>query len=255
MPYHDKNSLSQNFIKYPELVRELLLETDITKNDLVLEIGPGFGIITHELCRQSAQVIAIEKDEVLGKNLIDSTKNISNLKIYLSDFLDFRLPNQNYKVFANIPFAITSEIISKFLKSTPLPDSMYFLMQLESAQKFVGSPETLSSLSVKPWYQVRIVGDIDRSNFTKKPQVKIVFIEFKKRPLPFIKDEDKSAYRDFISYGFKQWQPTFLESYKKIFTYPQLKKIAKTFKIGTQTLTEVSFDNWLQIFKCYIKMC
>lgn len=255
MPYHDKTSLSQNFIKYPELVRELLLESDITKNDTVLEIGPGHGVITKELCCQSAQVIAIEKDEVLGNNLIESTKNIPNLKVIINDFLKYHLPTTPYKVFANIPFAITSEIISKFLKTTPIPGSMYFLMQLETAQKFVGSPETLSSLLVKPWYQVRIIGDIDRSNFTKKPQVQIVFIEFKKRPLPFIKDENKADYYDFVNYGFKQWQPTFLDSYKKLLTYPQLKKIEKTFKITDLKLTEVSFDTWLQIFKTYLKVC
>lgn len=255
MPYHDKTSLSQNFIKYPELVRELLTETDITKNDTLLEIGPGFGVITRELCHYSAQVIAIEKDEVLGNNLINSTKNIPNLKIIIKDFLKYRLPTTSYKVFANIPFAITSEIVTKFLNSPLLPDSMYFLMQLETAQKFVGSPETLSSLLAKPWYEIKIIGDIDRSNFTKKPQVQIVFIEFKKRPFPFIKDENKADYYDFVNYGFKQWQPSFLDSYKKLLTYPQLKKIEKTFKVTGLKLTQVSFDTWLQIFKTYLKLC
>jgi len=176
------------------------------------------------------------------------------LEIHLDDFLKFKLPTTPYKVFANIPFSLTSEIVSRFLKSTPLPESMYFLMQYEAAQKFVGLPESQSSLLCKPWYEIKIIGDVDRSNFTKKPQIIVVFVEFNKRSLPFIKDEFKKEYRDFILYGFNQWQPTFLDSYKKVFTYTQLKNIEKMFKLTNLKLTEVSFDTWLQIFKTYLKI-
>lgn len=254
MPYHQKDSLSQNFIKFPELAAELVASSDITHNDLVLEIGPGFGVITKQLVKVCRSVIAIEKDPTLAQKLIDSTKDISNLEIHLDDFLKFKLPTSPYKVFANIPFSLTAEIISRFLKSTPLPESMYFLMQYETAQKFVGEPESQSSLLCKPWYEVKIIGDVDRSNFTKKPQIIVVFTEFKKRPQPFIKDEYKKEYRDFIIYGFNQWQPTFLDSYQKIFTYPQLKTFERTFKLTNLRPTQVSFDIWLQIFKTYLKI-
>lgn len=254
MPYHQKDSLSQNFIKFPELAAELIASSDINKNDVILEIGPGHGIITKELIKVSKQIIAIEKDPELAKKLIESAKNIPNLEIHLEDILKYKLPLTPYKVFANIPFSLTAEIIAKFLKSTPQPDSMYFLMQFETAQKFVGHPESQSSLLSKPWYEIKIIGDIDRSNFTKKPQIIVVFIEFKKRPLPFIKEENKRDYRDFITYGFTQWQPTFLESYKKLFTYTQLKNLEKTFKLTHLKLTEVSFDTWLQVFKTYLKI-
>ena len=254
MPYHQKDSPSQNFIKFPELVSELLASSDINKNDLVLEVGPGHGVITRELIKVSRQVMAIEKDLGLAQNLIESTKNIPNLKIFSEDFLKFKLPSASYKVFANIPFSLTAEIVNKFLKSTPLPDSMYFLMQEEAAQKFVGNPETQSSLLCKPWYEIKIIGDIDRTNFTLKPQVRIVLIEFKKRPLPFIKEENKREFRDFITYGFRQWQPTFLETYQKIFTYPQLKTLEKTYHLTALKPTQVSFDTWLQVFKTYLKI-
>lgn len=254
MPYHQKDSLSQNFIKFSELAAELIASSNISQNDLVLEIGPGHGVITKQLIKVCRQVIAVEKDPTLAQKLIDSTKDIPNLEIHLDDFLKFKLPASPYKVFANIPFSLTAEIISRFLKSTPLPESMYFLMQFEAAQKFVGQPESQSSLLCKPWYEIKIIGDIDRSNFTKKPQIIVVFVEFKKRPFPFIKDEFKNEYRDFILYGFNQWQPTFLESYQKVFTYPQLKTFEKTFKLTGLKPTEVSFDSWLQIFKTYLKI-
>jgi 16S rRNA A1518/A1519 N6-dimethyltransferase RsmA/KsgA/DIM1 with predicted DNA glycosylase/AP lyase activity len=254
MPYHQKDSLSQNFIKFPELAVELIASSNINKNDLVLEIGPGLGIITRELVKVSRSVIAIEKDPVLAKKLIESTKDIPNLEIQQKDFLKANLPITPYKVFANIPFSLTAQIVSKFLKSTPSPESMYFLMQYEAAKKFTGFPESQSSLLSKPWYEIKIIGDIDRSNFTKKPQIVVVFVEFKKRPTAFIREENKREYRDFITYGFNQWQPTFLDTYQKVFTYTQLKNLEKTFKLTGLRPTEVSFDTWLQIFKTYLKI-
>jgi 23S rRNA (adenine-N6)-dimethyltransferase len=255
MPYHQKDSLSQNFIKYPDLVADLLDASDLKRTDTVLEIGPGRGIITNQLLKRVSKVIVVEKDPILAAKLIEMNNNSPKLKILPKDFLDCTLPVIPYKVFSNIPFSLTAKIISKFLTSPTLPDSMYFIMQLEAVEKFIGLPEeTQSSLLTKPWYEIKNLGDIDRTSFTRKPQVQIAFVEFKKRLEPFIKDENKREYRKFIIYGFSQWQGTFLESYQKIFTYPQLKTLEKTFKLTGLKPTEVSFDTWLQVFKSYLKI-
>ena len=255
MSYHQKDSLSQNFIKYPDLVAQLLDSSNLKRSDTVLEIGPGRGIITHQLLRRVSHVIVVEKDNILAAKLIELNKNSPKLKIIPKDFLDCTLPSIPYKVFSNIPFSLTSQIITKFLRSANIPDSMYLIMQLEAAQKYLGLPlETQSSLLTKPWYEIKIVGDIDRSTFTRKPQVNIVFVEFKKRPIPFIKDENKRQFRQFIIYGFHQWQPTILDAYQKVFNYAQLKKIEKTYKLTDLKPTQVSFDTWLQLFKTYLKI-
>lgn len=254
MVFHDPNSLSQNFIKYPDLVSQLVRASNINDSDTVIEIGPGHGIITRALLRQSKQVIAIEIDPILASKLIESHKNITNLKVLCQDFLTYPLPSFPYKVFSNIPFSLTSKIINKFLTAPTIPTSMYLILQQEVAEKFMGHPETKSSLLAKPWYEIKILGGIDRTSFTKKPQVRIVLAEFKKRPLAFIKDEHQKEYRRFINYGFHQWQPTFLEAYKKVFTYPQLKNIEKTFKLTGLKPSQVSFDSWLHIFKIYLRL-
>lgn len=252
MVYHQKDSLSQNFIKYSGLVKELIDASDLTNKDLVVEIGPGRGIITKELIKICNKVIAVEKDKNLFNDLIIQFKDTPKLKIVLQDFLQFNLPATPYKVFSNIPFSITSEIINKFLKSNNLPDSIYMIMQQEAAEKYLGYPlETQNSVLVKPWYEVEILGEIDRSNFTLKPQVKIVFIKFKKRELPFIKSEDRQSFRDFVVYGFNQWQPTIFESYKNIFSYHQIKIIKKTLKIDDLKPSEVDSDKWINLYKTY----
>ena len=71
MTFHDKSSLGQNFIKYPGLVRELVVAADITDQDLVLEIGSGKGIITQEIAKKAKEVWAIEKDKTLFDQLND----------------------------------------------------------------------------------------------------------------------------------------------------------------------------------------
>lgn len=252
MVYHQKDSLSQNFIKYPRLVIELLDASNISADDLILEIGPGKGIITKELCKRAKSVIAVEKDKKLADELIKSTRDLENLKIINQDFLDYYLPTTPYKVFSNIPFSITAKIVNKFLKSQNMPESMYLIMQKEVAEKFKGIPnETQSSILTKPFYEVEILGDIDRTNFTSKPQVIIDFVQFKKREIPFIKIEDKKDFFDFVIYGFNQWKGTFLDAYKKVFTFAQLDTLKKTYKLNNLKPSEVSFDNWLLVYKTY----
>jgi len=255
MTYHDKSSLSQNFLKNRDVVSQLIAVSDLNINDTVVEIGPGRGIITTLLCGKVRQVLAIEKDKALANNLIKRTQNITNLQIENLDFLDYQLPVFNYKIFANPPFSITAEILNKILLSQNLPDSMFLIMQLETAEKFIGAKfETQSSILFKPFFEIEILGDIDRTSFTLKPQIEIVFVKFKKRQNPFIKDSDKQDFYNFVTYGFNQWQPTILDSYKKVLSYTQLQTIKKTLKIGDVPPSELSFDKWLLFFKAYKKL-
>ena len=132
MVYHQKDSLSQNFIKHRSLVDELVAESGLSSSDLVVEIGPGKGIITVELAKTAREVIAIEKDPALAMWLTKKFENFSNLKIVEGDFLNYELPTEPYKIVSNIPFSITSEILNKILLSERMPDEMYLILQLEA---------------------------------------------------------------------------------------------------------------------------
>lgn len=255
MVYHQKDSLGQNFIKYPQLVAELLEVSGLKREDKVVEIGPGKGIITKQLARRVTQVIAVEKDEVLADELRDRIAEEGKVKVVCQDFLDFPLPETAYKIVANIPFSATARIINKVLEAGRLPESMHLIMQKEAAEKYVGvSERTQSSVMVGPWFEVEILGEIDRTNFTEKPQVVIVYTAFRKREQAFIKEEDKNDFRNFVIYGFNQWQPTFVEAMKGLMTYEQLKGIKKSFKLGGLKPGEVSFDNWLAVFKTFKRL-
>ena len=104
---------SQNFLKRPEFVANLVDLTNLTNKDLVVEIGPGKGIITKELSKKAGKVIAVEKDRKLATNLQLSFHNIPQVEIIETDFMRWQLPKEPYKVFSNIPFNMTADIVKK----------------------------------------------------------------------------------------------------------------------------------------------
>ena len=132
---------SQNFLVNPTLVSELVKRSGIKPDDLVYEIGPGRGIITEQLAKNCQQVIAIEHDKKLFSELIVKFRVLKNIKLISGDFLKFDLPSTgHYKIFANIPFDLTAEIINKLTMASNPPTVSYLIVQEEAARKYAGQP-------------------------------------------------------------------------------------------------------------------
>src|SRR5436305_10777683 len=104
------------------------------------EIGDGKGIITWRLALRWKQVIAIEKDSRLSALLLQQFADRSNVTIHEGDFLDYCLPRKPYKVFANIPFNITTAIVTRLTAAQYPPEDAYLTMQKDAAEKFRGKP-------------------------------------------------------------------------------------------------------------------
>ncbi|HEU5347889.1 MAG TPA: rRNA adenine N-6-methyltransferase family protein, partial [Ktedonobacterales bacterium] len=105
--------LSQNFLKNSRLVASLLDRFNLNSDSVVYEIGPGEGVITEQLALRYKQVVAIEKDRYLAERLMRRFSDRPNVTIHCGDFLAYRLPGSPYNVFANIPFNITSAIVTR----------------------------------------------------------------------------------------------------------------------------------------------
>lgn len=247
--------LSQNFIKSSELVKQLLSVSSLNSTDLVVEIGPGKGIITQELLTSVSTVISVERDRELVSYLQNKFSNFLNFQIINQDFLTWNLPKSPYKIFSNIPFSITANIITKILKSHNKPTEMYFIMQLEAANKYYPSNSfnNQDAILLSPFYDIQILGDIDRTAFTPKPQVDIVFTKFILKNTPLIDVEVCQQFRDFVIFGFNQWKPNIFEIYKKIFSYDQFKKINHQLKVNHLKPSELNIDQWLGLFETYSK--
>ena len=235
---------------------ELLSKSNITSEDTVIEIGPGKGIITEELSKKCAQVIAIEYDKELAHLLQESFANKLNVKIIEHDFLKYKLPNDGvYKICANIPFNLTADIMKKVLEFENSPTDIYFIMQYEAFLKYAGKPyycESLRSLLYKPWYTAELIHEFQPSDFHPVPNARICFVHFQKKSTPDI--TESIDYKNFLSYVFSASGNSFKEKTKKLFSYEQQKRICKQIKISMDSsVTDITYEGWLNLYDVFSK--
>lgn len=251
-----KISHSQNFLKNPEFVKSLIHQTDINNGDLVVEIGPGKGIITSILKDVAANVVGIEIDRQLFDNLRNKFRGFSSVNIINADFLQWSLPSSPYKVFSNIPFNMTTDIVTKLLNSRNSPMVSYLIMQDKAAERFLGDPRgknTQMSILTKPCYEISIVTKINRNQFSPVPNIDAVLVKFQKRIIPLVKLEHTQLFRDFVIYGYNQWKPTILESFEKIFSPKQRSILQSTLHIQKAKPSDLNLEQWLALFDSFNK--
>ena len=243
-------SLAQNFLTSPKLAQRLVKMSEIGLSDTVYEIGPGDGIITAALASVAGRVIAIEKDPELVRRLRGRFRSVENVEIVEKDFLNYS-PVSNYKMFANIPYNSTAQIVRKILGERSRLCEAYLIMQKEAAKKFSGSPrETLFSIRVKPFFDLQILSQVRRTDFWPVPNVDSVLLSIKRRPRPLIEGQDVALYREFVQYGFGRWKPNLKLAFKNVFTYKQWKRLARDLDFPLNaTPTELSVEQWLGLYQ------
>lgn len=246
---------AQNFLKEASLVTALIHRTDLDAKDTVYEIGPGRGIITEALSKVCGRVVAIEFERGLALLLQKRFADHKNVEIVKADVLQFQFPAVPYKVFSNIPFNVTADILKKLLSGGNPPVSAYLILQREAAEKYLGARGTRQvSLLLHPWYEMRILYKFNRSDFEPVPGVDVVLLHVQKRESPLVGSADADLYRQLIIYGFSRQRSSLGKSYKKIFSHLQWKRLAQDlgFDIHAQP-TELGFDQWLGIFRFFIQ--
>lgn len=243
--------LAQNFLRNPGLVRRLLAKSTIGPDDIVYEIGPGGGIITNELARLAKKVVAIEKDRALARRLEERYRLAANVEIVAGDFLHYRIEDREYKIFASIPYNLTARIMRRLIHSRPAPRDAFLIMQKEAAKKFAGRPrETLFSLLAKPFFDLRIVYQLKRTDFQPVPYVDSVMLHICRCHEPLIANSDVDLYRDFVRFVFRQWKPHLRSAFKNVFSYNEWKRMSRELDFSLDaTPTELSFTQWLGLFE------
>lgn len=216
--------LSQNFLRDSGLIKRLIASSGISWQDTVLEIGAGSGAITEGLLSASKKITAVEIDKDLFSILSSRLGNNKTLELICGNFLDIDLPKEGYKVFSNIPFSITGEIVKKLLFSNNPPDTCSLIVQKEAAEKIMVNQRRNSMLSILfyPWFDIRVTHLFKRTDFKPTPNVDLCLLQIIKRPTPLISGYDLSKYRDFVVFKFTkcravgEWPMTqWLNSYTK----------------------------------------
>ena len=247
---------SQNFIRNPKVIDFLVRKSKITNNDLVIEIGAGNGKITKILSKYSREVIAIEKDKKLYKKLFNDLNNKSNVKILNTDIFKFKFPtDRNYKVFSNIPFNYTADIVRLLTQQQNLSQDIYLFMQKQAALNYCGRPkikEGLKSLFIKLHFKLSIVHQFKRDDFRPVPKVDIVLLRFKKLPQLLLSEIKTTNFKDFIVHAFSQTKPNIEEGLSSIFTAKQFDQITKDLKIKPKNKPrDLSLEQWLDLYNFF----
>lgn len=247
---------SQNFIRNPEVIDFLVRKSKITKKDLVVELGAGDGEITKILSKYSKEVIAIEKDKKLYKKLFLDLKNKSNVKILNTDIFDFHFPEKgSYKVFSNIPFNFTADIVRLLTTQQNLSDDIYLFTQKQAALNYCGRPKTkesLKSLFLKLRFKPSIVYQFKRGDFRPAPKVDIVLLRLQKLSQPLLSAAKTTNFKDFVVYAFSQTKPNIKQGLSSIFTAKQFDQISKDFEVKFKNKPrDLSLKQWLDLYNFF----
>jgi len=158
-------SLGQHFLVDGNVLRRLLLAADLQPGDTALEIGPGIGTLTEELCERAARVVAVEMDRRLIAVLGETLGGRKNLELVEGDALRIDLRrffsgSERVKVVSNLPYNIATPLILRLLRELPQASSMTVTVQRELADRYLASPgnPTYGGLSVK----MRVLSDVQR---------------------------------------------------------------------------------------------
>lgn len=249
-------AFSQNFINNKQVVKTLLDEIDLSKENLVVEIGPGKGIITDALVERANKIIAVEIDSDLSNQLKLRYEKNKGVSIINEDFLRYTLPNVKFNIVANIPFNITAEIIRKITDQKSLLQAAYIITEKKAAYKFIGAPYAESPLLahfLHIHFEVKYLKEIDKSNFTPEPRVEIGFISIIKRESPIFDKTNEIQFRDLLTYIFARTGATLKEVLKSVFSNLQTKIIIEKLNLPENiSKKKVIFSDWVEIYNTFI---
>lgn len=194
-------SHGQHFLRGKTLIAELVGHSNIRPKDTVLDIGAGSGAITSVLACRAARVIAYEPEPAAAAKLRQNTRRHHNIEVVQQDFLSAALPDVSYKVFANIPFSLSSKIVRKLVTAQPAPRSIYLIVQKQFAQKLLIDGHHFHGalgMAIAPWWVARIRRPLRKTDFTPPPAVDTVLFELKPRPEPTLSHSDMTQFMAFV---------------------------------------------------------
>ena len=262
----------QHFLVDSAVHNRILRAARLSGDDLVLEVGPGLGSMTRALARRSRQVVAVELDAGLARVARERLADEPNVEIVEGDILatDVRAllaahgleqqedgPLFDYKVVANLPYAITSPVLRLFLAGDTRPQSLVVMVQAEVARRAVATPPAMSFLSaLVQFYGVpRLVSVVPPAAFYPPPRVSSAILHIVVRAHPAVPVGDEGRFMDFVMAGFarprKQLHNSLAEGLKagaaEIASLLEAAEIAPTRRAST-----LGMDEWAALARAFL---
>ncbi|MBI2674007.1 MAG: ribosomal RNA small subunit methyltransferase A [Candidatus Zambryskibacteria bacterium] len=266
-----KKSLGQHFLKSEKALRTIVQTGKIEKNDIILEIGPGTGIMTAELLNTGAKVVAIEKDDNLheflkkkfGQEIVSG-----QLTLIHDDILKFdlsKLAAKSYKLIANIPYNITGAILKKFLETDYQPERMVLLVQKEVAERITGRPlgsstskwekESILSISVKAYSTPKYIETVKAGSFAPMPKVDSAIIAIENISKKFFTDFSEKNFFTILRAGFKSKRKKLSSNLSTIFDKDKVQTVFQQLNLDDNLRAEdVGIEIWRRL-AAHLRQC
>ena len=218
--FHFQKKFGQNFLIDPRVLEKIIQAADVTKDDFVLEIGPGIGTMTQYLCEAARQVLAVEIDHNLIPILKETLSGYDNVSLLQGDILKQDIPaiarqhneGRPIKVVANLPYYITTSILMGLFESHVPIDSITIMVQKEVAERMQEKPGSKEygalSLAVQYYAKPEIVANVPPNCFMPRPNVGSAVIRLTRHEKPPVKVEDEKLMFRIIRASFNQRRKT-----------------------------------------------
>lgn len=213
-----RKGLGQNFLVSRGVLDHIVDAAQVAAEDVVLEIGPGLGVLTRALAGRARRIVAVEIDPVLVANLREQLQDCGNVEIVGGDVLALNVPglirgdvpaalsSGTYKVVANIPYYITSAVIRHLLEAKLKPSLIVLMVQKEVAQRITAAPGEMSLLSVSVQFYgtPRLVHHVPAGAFYPVPRVDSAILRIEPRADPRLDDSEVDGFFQVVRAGFGQ---------------------------------------------------
>ena len=213
-----KRPFGQHFLFDPNILKKIIACSGLTREETVVEIGPGLGSLTKFLSLHAARVIAIEID----KRLMDKLKNIlsdnRNVEVIQADAMKFPFEtiSGRFRVVANIPYNITTPLLFRLLEFRANIPSMTLLMQKEVAKRITALPGSkdygVLSISMQMYTRPSLKFTVSRKAFLPPPDVDSAVVHFEVSEAPLYKVKDEALFRQVVRQAFSQRRKTLKNS-------------------------------------------
>ena len=248
-----KKYLGQHFLKNKKILEEMARSAEVSKQDIVLEVGPGLGSLTEILVERAGKIIAVEKDRDLIPYLQEKFRNQKNIKIIQGDIL--KLPSLrrrglgevNYKIVANIPYYITSRFLRIFLSNSKVRLKLMVLMvQKEVAERICAKPPKMNllALSVQAYAKPEIIRRVPKNFFSPPPKVDSAILKlslFTSTPPLLLKDGTQEKILSVARIAFQQKRKMLRHSLKNKLSTSDVDRF------GNKRPEELALEDWVKI--------
>lgn len=255
--FEHKKSLGQHFLNSDYVPKKMCDAGNIQKGDIVLEIGPGTGILTRELLERGAEVVAVEADaraissleETFPEEIARHQLTIHHHDARKLNPSQFNLEKQGYKVVSNIPYYLSGLLFRSLLDTECQPNTLVFLIQKEVAERIArDKKESLLSLSVKIFGNPTYICTVKRGHFTPPPKIDSAIVavnEVGKQKLSSITSEQ---FFNIIHLGFAQKRKQLLGNLSGEFPRPNLELIFQELSLPLDIRAEdIPLENWIKL--------